>query len=54
MGMAQANAGISPPASPALLWLLAIGASAIAAFTAVRIRRARRSAADPRNVGRRA
>jgi len=54
MGMAQANAGIAPPTSPALLWMLAIGASALAALTAVRIQRGRRSGADPRSVGRRA
>ena len=54
MGMAQADAGISPPTSPALLWLLAAGAAATAAITALRIHRGRRSAADPRSAGRRA
>jgi predicted outer membrane protein len=48
MGMAGADAGISPPVPPALLWLLAIGAAGIAAIAAVRIRRGRRSGADPR------
>ena len=42
MGMARADAGISPPISPTVLWLLAIAAAATAAITAVRIRRARR------------
>jgi predicted outer membrane protein len=41
MGMAQADAGISPPLSPTVLWLLAIGAAAVAAITAVRIRRSK-------------
>jgi predicted outer membrane protein len=54
MGMAQADAGISPPTSPALLWLLTAGAAATAAITALRIHRGRRSAADPRSAGRRA
>jgi predicted outer membrane protein len=53
MGMAQADAGISSPISPAVLWLLAIGAAAIAAITAVRIHRGRRAAADPRAAARR-
>jgi predicted outer membrane protein len=54
MGMAQADAGISPPTSPGVLWLVAIAAAAIAAITAVRIHRGRRSAADPRSAARRA
>jgi predicted outer membrane protein len=53
MGMARADAGISPPISPSVLWLLAIAAAAVAAITAVRINRGRRSAADPRNAPRR-
>ncbi len=52
MGMAHANAGISPPTSPRLLWLLAIGAATIAAITAVRIHR-RRDFAGPRTETRR-
>jgi len=52
MGMAGADAGISPPISPAVLWLLALGATGVAAIAAVRIRRGRRSAADPRTMGR--
>ncbi|MEV6844602.1 DUF4142 domain-containing protein [Actinoplanes sp. NPDC051411] len=52
MGMAGADAGISPPISPAILWLLAIGAAAVAAVAAVRIQLSRRSTADPRTMGR--
>jgi hypothetical protein len=52
LGMAGADAGISPPVPPALLWLLALGAAGIAAIAAVRINRGRRSGADPRTMGR--
>jgi predicted outer membrane protein len=52
MGMARADAGISPPLSPTALWALAIAAAAIAAIAAMRIRRSRRSAADPRTAAR--
>jgi len=53
MGMAQADAGISPPIPPVVLWLLAVGAATIAAITAVRIHRGRRVVADPRTAPRR-
>jgi hypothetical protein len=53
LGMAQADAGISPPVSRGLLWLLTIGAAGIGAIAAMRIRHGRRSAADPRTAGRR-
>jgi predicted outer membrane protein len=53
MGMARADAGISPPISPRVLWLLAIAAATIAAIAAVRIRRGRRADADPRMAPRR-
>jgi predicted outer membrane protein len=53
MGMARADAGISPPISPMVLWLLAIAAAAIAAIAAVRIRRGRRPDVDPRIAPRR-
>jgi hypothetical protein len=53
LGMAGADAGISPPISPAVLLLLAIGAAGIAVIAAARIRLNRRSAADPRVAGRR-
>jgi predicted outer membrane protein len=52
LGMARADAGLSPPISPAVLWLLAIGAAGIAALTVVRIRLSRRPVADPRTTGR--
>jgi predicted outer membrane protein len=52
MGMAQANAGVSPPTSPAVLWFLALAAAAIAAVTAMRISRSRRVVVDPRTAGR--
>lgn len=42
LGMAKANAGISSPISPAVLWLLAIAASAIAAIAGLWIVRNRR------------
>jgi predicted outer membrane protein len=51
LGMAGADAGISPPISPAVLLLLAIGAAGIAVIAAARIRLNRRSAADPRVAG---
>lgn len=52
MGMARADAGIAPPTSPAVLGLLAIGAAAVAALTALRIRRGRRPVPDPRTAPR--
>ena len=52
MGMAEANAGISPPISPTVLWALAIAAAAVAAIAAGRIRRSRRPVADPSTTGR--
>jgi len=50
LGMAQADAGMSPPISPAVLWLLALGASAVAVIVAMRIRRGRLPAVDPRTA----
>jgi predicted outer membrane protein len=47
-GTAQVDAGAVPPASPALLWLLAAGITGIAGIAAVRIVRRRRPAIDPR------
>jgi predicted outer membrane protein len=41
LGMAQANAGISAPVSPTVLWLLAGCASGLAAITCLWIRRRR-------------
>jgi predicted outer membrane protein len=41
LGMAQANAGISPPVSMPVLWVLALVAAAVAAIVGVRIRRGR-------------
>jgi predicted outer membrane protein len=46
VGMAEANAGLAPPVSPTMLWLLAAGMAGIAAIAAVRIFRGRRP--DPR------
>ena len=46
LGMAQANAGISSPVSPTVLWLLVVAAAGIATITGLRIRGSRRAAAD--------
>jgi predicted outer membrane protein len=53
LGMAKANAGISAPISPTVLWLVAVAAAGIAAVVGLRIARSRRAAADPRLAGRR-
>ncbi|WP_051808419.1 DUF4142 domain-containing protein [Actinoplanes subtropicus] len=50
LGMAQADAGMSPPISPTVLWLLALGGSAVAVIAAMRIRRRRLPAVDPRTA----
>jgi predicted outer membrane protein len=44
MGMAQANAGLTRPISPVVLWMLVVGAVCIAALAALRIMRSRRPA----------
>ena len=41
MGMAVANAGVNPPVSPAVLWIMLIGAVGIAALASVRVVRNR-------------
>ncbi len=41
MGLAEANAGVNPPVSSMVLWVLLIGAVGIAALTAVRVTRMR-------------
>ncbi|MCU7730872.1 DUF4142 domain-containing protein [Actinoplanes sp. KI2] len=53
LGMAKANAGITSPISPAVLWLLAVIASGIAGLAGLRIVRHRRITADPRFAVRR-
>jgi predicted outer membrane protein len=42
MGLAQANAGVSPPLSPVVLWALLIAMVALAGFTSIRLARSRR------------
>jgi predicted outer membrane protein len=42
MGLAQANAGVSPPLSPVALWALLAATVALAAFTVFRLARNRR------------
>lgn len=42
MGLAEANAGNSPPLNPALLWALLVAAVALAGFTLLRLTRNRR------------
>jgi predicted outer membrane protein len=42
MGMAQANAGVKPPVSAAVLWMILIGMLGIGAIASIRIMRARR------------
>lgn len=41
LGMAAANAGVNPPVTPLVLWMLLIGALVIGAFTSFRVMRAR-------------
>jgi predicted outer membrane protein len=41
LGMAAANAGVNPPVSPIVLWVLLIGAIGIAALTFIRVTRLR-------------
>lgn len=42
MGLAEANAGVSPPLSPVVLWALLVGVIAVAGFTVARLARTRR------------
>ncbi|HEY0535150.1 MAG TPA: DUF4142 domain-containing protein [Actinoplanes sp.] len=43
MGMAQADAGLSPPFPPAVLWLLVIGAVGVGGLASIRLLRGRRT-----------
>ncbi|WP_051809979.1 DUF4142 domain-containing protein [Actinoplanes subtropicus] len=53
LGMAEANAGLSAPISPTVLWLLAAAALCMAAVVGLRMVRNRRRTADPRLAVRR-
>ncbi|SNY25686.1 DUF4142 domain-containing protein [Paractinoplanes atraurantiacus] len=42
IGIAAANAGVTPPVSPMVLWMMLIGAAGLAGLAAVRVMRVRR------------